>query len=300
MPAISKPTLNDLTAFAAVASHRSFRKAALELGLSPSSLSHTLRTLEQTVGVRLLNRTTRSVSLTEAGARFLSRLGPALRDLDAALGEVETFRDVPGGTVRINAPETAIRILVRHVLPVFVERYPDVAVDMVAEDKLVDIVAEGFDAGVRLGEFLAQDMIAVRFAGEARFIAVAAPAYVARKGRPKTPDDLASHECIRHRLPGGRLYHWEFERRGQEIRIDVPGKVTLNRQEPMVEAATAGIGIAYVLERVASPHLGSGALIDLLPEWCPEIPGMFLYYPGHRQVPSALRAFIDTVKEVLP
>lgn len=300
MPAISRPTLNDLMAFAAVASHRSFRKAALELGLSPSSLSHTLRTLEQTVGVRLLNRTTRSVSLTEAGARFLARLGPALRDLDGAFGEVESFRDVPGGTVRINAPETAIRMLVRHVMPVFVERYPDVAVDLVAEDKLVDIVAEGFDAGVRLGEFLPQDMVAVRFAGEARFIAVASPAYVARMGHPQVPDDLASHQCIRHRLPGGRLYRWEFERHGQEMRIDVPGRVTLDRQEPMLEAAVAGIGIAYVLERVAEPHLRAGSLIDLLPDWCPEIPGLFLYYPGRRQVPFALRAFIDTLKEVLP
>jgi DNA-binding transcriptional LysR family regulator len=297
---MSKPTLNDLTAFSAVAAHRSFRRAALELGLTPSSLSHTVRTLEQSMGVRLLHRTTRSVSLTEAGARFLARLGPALRDLEGALREVESFRSVPGGTVRINAPEGAVRILVRRILPVFRERYPDVALDFVSEGKLVDIVAEGFDAGVRLGEFLPQDMVAVRFGGQARFIAVAAPSYVARMGRPKAPDDLAVHECIRHRLPGGRLYRWEFERHGQEMRIDVPGSVTLDRMEPMLDAAIAGIGVAYLMEHLAAPHIRDGDLIDLLPDWCPEIPGLFLYYPGHRQVPAALRAFIDTLKELLP
>jgi DNA-binding transcriptional LysR family regulator len=297
---MAKPTLNDLTAFAAVATHCSFRRAAIELGLAPSSLSHTLRTLERNMGVRLLNRTTRSVALTEAGERLLARLRPALRELDMALGEVDSFRDEPTGTVRINAPETAARILVNAVLPTFRERYPQIAVDIVAEGRLIDIVGEGFDAGVRLGESVPQDMVAVRFGGNARFIAVAAPSYVRRMGTPQTPGDLLAHDCIRHRMPSGKLYRWEFEQHGEEVRIEAPGALTLDHMGLMLEAAVAGLGIAYLLASVAAPHIAEGQLVPLLPDWCPEIPGTYLYYPGHRQVPPALRAFLDTVKELLP
>jgi DNA-binding transcriptional LysR family regulator len=295
-----KPTLNDLTAFAAVATHRSFRCAAIELGLAPSSLSHTLRTLERNMGVRLLNRTTRSVALTEAGERLLARLRPALRELDMALGEVDSFRQEPSGTVRINAPETAARVLVSAVLPIFRQRYPQVAVDIVAEGRMIDIVADGFDAGVRLGESVPQDMIAVRFDGQARFIAIAAPSYIERMGRPQVPDDLEAHQCIRHRMPSGKLYRWEFEQHGQEVRIEVSGMLTLDHMGLMLEAAVAGLGIAYLLESVARPYLEEGRLVALLGDWCPVIPGTYLYYPGHRQVPPALRVFIDTVRELLP
>lgn len=299
-PSVLKPTLNDLTAFAAVAEHRSFRRAADELGLAPSSLSHSMRTLERNLGVRLLNRTTRSVSPSEAGERLLARLGPALRDVDLALNEVDAFRSGPSGTVRINAPEPAARLLLEHVVPVVLGRHPAVEVDLVVERRFVDIVAGRFDAGVRLGESVPQDMIAVRFAGDARFLAVAAPPYLSDAGTPASPDDLAGHACIRHRLASGKLYRWEFERHGQEVAIDVPGRLTLDDPGLMALAAADGLGIAYVSEREARPYLAAGRLVSVLDDWCPHIPGLFLYFPGHRRVPPALRAFIDTLKEALP
>ncbi|MET0904743.1 MAG: LysR family transcriptional regulator, partial [Tardiphaga sp.] len=226
-----KPTLGDLTALAAIVAHRSFRKAADELGLSPSTLSHTMRVLEQNIGVRLLNRTTRSVSPTEAGERLVSRLQPVLRDLDSALQEVDAFRSRPSGTLRINANESAARLLMASVVPTFLARHPEMALDLVTEGRLIDIVADGFDAGIRLGEALPQDMIAVRFGGEARFVAVASPAYLKGRTLPQTPDDLKQHACIRFRMPSGKLYRWEFEKHGQEMAIDVPGALTLDHVE---------------------------------------------------------------------
>ena len=295
-----RPTLADLGAFAAIAAHQSFRKAADELGQSPSTLSHAMRTLEATLGVRLLHRTTRSVAPTEAGTRLLARLRPLLHDFDAALSEVDAFRDGPSGTLRINANETAARLLLRAVMPRFMARHPAVTLDLVTEGRLVDIVAEGFDAGVRLGESLPQDMVAVRFGGDTRFRAVAAPAYLDARGEPATPDDLEGHSCIRHRMPSGKLYRWEFERNGQELAVNVPGALTLDHLGLMVEAAADGLGIAYVNERAARAHLADGRLLPVLSEWCPAIPGLFLYYPGHRQVPGALRAFIDILKKAVP
>lgn len=295
-----KPTLNDLTAFAAVAGHRSFKRAADQLGFAPSSLSHTMRALEKNLAVRLLNRTTRSVSLTEAGERLLARLTPALRDVELALAEVESFRSTPSGTVRINAPETAAQMLLTHVVPVIQARYPDLGIDLVVEGRLVDIVASSFDAGVRLGESVPQDMVGVRFGGNTQFLAVAAPAYLKRAGIPAVPDDLHRHACIRHRMPSGKVYQWEFARHGQEVSIDVPGLLTLNQISLMVEAAVATHGIAYVPESAVRPYLRSGRLVAVLKDWSPTIPGLFLYYPGHRQVPPGLQAFINTVREVLP
>ena len=294
---MSKPSLADLSVFSAIATHRSFRKAADELGLSPSTLSHLIRTLEANLGIRLLNRTTRSVSPTEAGTRLLARLGPLMRDFEQALDEIDAERGRVGGTLRINANETTARLLLREVVPVFLERHPEAAVDLVTEGRLVDIVAEGFDAGVRLGEAVPQDMVAVRFGAAVRFLAIAAPAYLAARGTPKTPDDLAGHACIRHRLPSGKLYRWEFERHGQALAIDVPGTLTLDHAGLMVEAAADGLGIAYVAEHAARAQLDDGRLVPVLADWCPPIPGLFLYYPGHRQVPGVLRAFIDVLKE---
>ena len=294
------PTLSDLKAFAAVAAHRSFRKAADELGLSASSLSHVVRTLEQNLGVRLLNRSTRSVALTEVGERLLVRLGPTLHDLQAALDEVASFGERPRGSLRINANETAARLLLQTAVPIFLDRFPDVALDLVTEGRLVDIVAQGFDAGVRLGEALAQDMIAVRFGGDVRFIAVASPDYLARHGVPNVPEDLKGLNCIRNRLPSGKLYRWEFEKRGREVTLDVSGALTLDHIGLMVESAVDGLGIAYVPERAAKPYLDEARLVAVLEDWCPSIPGLFLYYPGRRHVPSPLRAFIDVLREVLP
>jgi DNA-binding transcriptional LysR family regulator len=294
----AKPSLGDLTALAAIAAHRSFRKAADELGLSPSTLSHMMRVLEQNMGVRLLNRTTRSVSPTEAGERLVGRLQPLLRELDSALAEVDVFRSRPSGTLRINANESAARMLVASVVPTFLARHPEMALDLVTEGRLIDIVADGFDAGIRLGEAVPQDMVAVRFGGAVRFLAVASPAYLEGRAPLQTPDDLKDHACIRFRLPSGKLYRWEFERHGQQIAVDVPGALTLDHVELMIEAATAGLGIAYAPERSVRPLLARDALISVLDDWCPPIPGLFLYYPGHRHVPPGLRAFIDVLKEV--
>ena len=295
-----KPTLSDLTAFASICAHRSFRQAADELQLSPSTLSHIMRTLEANLGVRLLNRTTRSVSTTEAGERLIQRIQPLLRDFNLALEEVDDFRGGPGGTLRINANEPAARLLMRSVVPVFLAQNPDVELDLVTDGRLVDIVAAGFDAGVRLGEAVPLDMIGVRFGGEVRFLAVAAPGYLADHPAPMTPDDLAQHRCIRIRLPSGKLYRWEFEQRGQEIAVDVPGPVTLDHPGLMAEAAVDGVGIAYVSDRTAAPYLERGELQVVLDDWSPRVPGLFLYYPGRRHVPRALQAFIAVVRKVLP
>ena len=295
---MAKPTLADLTAFSAIAAHRSFRRAADALGVSRSSLSHTMKTLEHDLGIRLLHRTTRSVSPTEAGERLLVRLTPALRDLDQALDGVAGDRGRPSGTLRINVNETAARMLLDAVVPRFLQRYPDMALDLVAEGRLVDIVEQGFDAGVRLGEAVPRDMVAVHMGGDTRFLAVASPAYLADRPTPAVPDDLRQHCCIRHRLPSGKRYRWEFEKHGQEVAIDVPGVLTLDHTGLMVEAAIKGLGIAYVSERAVRTCLDDRRLVTVLDDWCPWIPGLCLYYPGHRHVPAGLKAFIEVLKEI--
>ncbi|MDX3927160.1 MAG: LysR family transcriptional regulator [Shinella sp.] len=293
-----RPSLNDLAAFAAVASHRSFRRAADIMGVSRSALSHAIIGLEAKLGVRLLNRTTRSVSLTQAGARLLARLDPVLQDLDQALDTLSEERGTPSGTLRINANKSGARILLADVVPRFLDLYPDVELDLVSEGRLVDIVEQGFDAGVRLLEAVPKDMVAVKFGGDVRFIAVAAPSYLDGKARPHTPDDLYAHCCVRQRLPSGKRYRWEFSKRGAEVAIDVPGNLTLDDNDLLVQAAADGRGIAYVPEYFAQPFLGTGQLVTVLDDWCPPTPGLALYYPRSRHVPSPLRAFIDLLREV--
>lgn len=301
MLTISQPTLNDMRFFIAVAEHRSFRKAADALGVAPSTLSHALRNMESNLDIRLFHRTTRSVSLTEAGEQLLDRLRPALVNLEEAMGTVDSFRTGgTSGTVRINTSDGAARLLTRHVVPEMRKRYPDVAIDLVTEGRLVDIVAGGFDAGARLGETVPLDMVAVRFGPPFRFVAVASPDYFKTRPRPVVPDDLHSHDCIRHRFPSGKIYHWDFEKQGQEISIDVSGPLTLDRHDLMVDAARQGLGIAYVSEIYAARAIASGDLVTVLDDWLPEIPGLFLYYPDHRRVPPALRAFIDVMKSLDP
>jgi len=293
------PTLGDLSAFTAIVAHGSFRKAADELGLSPSTLSHMIRTLEANIGVRLLHRTTRSLSTTEAGERLVNRLRPVLRDLDMALEEVNMFRDRPSGVLRINTSESAAWLLVKTVVPAFLERYPDMALDLVTDGRLIDIVAGGFDAGVRLGEALPQDMIAVQFGGPVRFLTVASPTYLASRPALHTPDDLQHHACIRVRMPSGKPYRWEFAKQGQELVVDVPGPLTLDHPGLMAECAAQGMGIAYVAASTAQSYLNAGTLVTVLPDWCPDIAGLFLYYPGHRHVPLGLRAFISVLHEYM-
>jgi DNA-binding transcriptional LysR family regulator len=293
----ARPELSDLTAFAAIATHKSFRKAAEELRVSPSTLSHRMRTLESRMGVRLLHRTTRSVATTEAGSALLARLQPVFRELDAALAEVNDLQGGPRGSVRINANMAGARLLLQEAVPAFLRRFPGMHVDIVTEGRLVDIVAEGFDAGVRLEDSVPQDMVAVRFGGATRFVAVASPRYLKQHEAPRTPADLLKHACVRHRMRSGRIYRWEFERRGQSCSIDVQGPLTLDDHHLMAQAAADGLGIAFVAERGLTQALKTGKLVVVLDEWCPRIPGLALYYPGHRQVPAALRAFVEVLRE---
>lgn len=294
---MTRPSLNDLAAFIAVASHRSFRRAADELGAAPSTLSHAMRTLEERMGVRLLNRTTRSVSPTAAGLQLLDRLRPALGQLDAALESVAAFRGRVAGSVRINAPRLGAAIIVRDVLPLMSARFPDVTLDIVVEGELVDIVSGGFDAGVRQVGLIPRDMIALPLSGTLRFICVAAPAYLDRAGIPATPDELKRHRCIGHRLPSGKLYRWEFEQAGEAMTVDVNGSVVLDDEDLMVDAAIRELGIAYVAGPAASAALATGELREVLSPWMQAVDALAVYFPGHRAVPPPLRAFLDIVRE---
>ncbi len=292
----NRPALDDLAALSAIAHHRSFRRAADELGVSRSALSHTVRALEARLGVSLLRRTTRSVAPTEAGTRLLDRLRPLLDAFDAALGEVAAGRDEATGTVRINTSAGAADLLLDRIVPVFMARHPAASLELVTDEGLVDIVAEGFDAGVRLIEAVPRDMIAIPFGGPARFVSVASPAYLARHPAPRTPQDLHAHACLRFRLRSGRLYRWEFARHGQEVAVDVPGALTLDQPRLMLQAAIAGLGIAFGPERLSSPYVAQGALLTVLDDWCPRWPGLCVYYPRHRHMTAALRAFLDVVR----
>ncbi|HEY8016092.1 MAG TPA: LysR family transcriptional regulator [Dongiaceae bacterium] len=288
--------LTDLSAFVAVATHRSFSRAAAALGLSPSALSHTVRGLEERLDLRLLNRTTRSVAPTEAGERLLERLRPALRDIDDALEDANVFRDKPAGRLRLNVPRSAAVLLLAPVITRFVQTYPEMQLEIATEGRFVDIVAAGFDAGVRFGESVERDMVAVRISADLRMAVVGSPAYFRDHPKPRKPHDLTDHACIRFRLPGGSLYRWEFEKAGESMEVEVGGPLTLGDQELMLGAAIDGAGLAIVLERHARPHLSAGRLKRVLSDWCPPFPGYFLYYPSRRQVPAGLRAFIDMMR----
>jgi len=295
---MQQPDLDDMRAFVAIATRRSFRQAADELGVSPSTLSHMMRVLEEKLGVRLLHRTTRSVAPTEAGELFLRRIEPLLRELGAALEDVSGASERLGGTLRINAGEPVARLLLLDAVPVFQQRYPEVGLDLFVDNRLVDIVAEGFDAGVRLAEAVPQDMHMVPFGPPVRFLPVASPAYLAGRTIPRVPDDLRSHRCIHIRMQSGKVYSWEFARHGETIVIDPPGSLTLNQIGLMIDAAVEGRGIAYVPEVAARGPLADGRLLRLLEDWCQPSSSLALYYPGHRHVPAALRAFIGVLQEV--
>ncbi|VVN43855.1 LysR family transcriptional regulator [Pseudomonas fluorescens] len=293
-----KSGLLELNAVVAVATHRSFRRAAIELGMSPSALSHAVASLEQRLGVRLFHRTTRSVSLSEAGEKFLIRIQPALREISAAMEAVNDFRETPTGTLRLNTSEGAAQMLMTPVVLEYLNRYPDMRVDIVTDRGFVDIVARGFDAGIRLAESVPQDMIAISISPPLRFAVVGSPAYFAKFSKPRVPGDLAAHNCIRVRFPSGTIYKWEFERRGEEQILDVSGSLTLDNPHLMIEAALQGAGLAWMNEFAVSSHLASGELIRVLEDWTPSFPGLSLYYPANRHMPASLRAFINLVREV--
>ncbi|MEB0223264.1 LysR family transcriptional regulator [Pseudomonas sp. 10S4] len=295
---MQKMGLLELNAVVAVSTHRSFRRAADELGMSPSAMSHAIAALEQRMGVRLFNRTTRSVSLSEAGEQFLARVRPALHEISAAMEAVNQFRDTPSGTLRINATEGAVQMLMTPVVVEFLKRYPDMRLDIVTDTALVDIVADGFDAGIRLSDSVPLDMIAVPCSPPLKFAVVGSPDYFARHPKPRSPTDLAGHSCIRTRFASGTLYRWEFEKRGQQQIIDVNGPLTLDSHQLIVDAALQGVGLACTNEHSIAGHLAAGRLIRVLQDWLPPYPGLCLYYPANRHVPAGLRAFIELVREV--
>ena len=285
-----------LASFLAIARHKSFRRAADELGCTPSALSHALRGIEERLDLRLVNRTTRSVALTEAGERLFNRVMPAFRDISDALEDLNSFRSAPVGALRINAAKASAELVLLPMVTRFLHAYPEVTVDIVVDNGLADVVAGGCDAGVRFGETIAGDMIAVPLGPRQRSAIIAAPDYFKRREVPTHPRDLLSLPCIRYRFADGRFYRWEFERGGTELEIEVQGRLTLDDQDLMVDAALNGAGIAYVFEGLVERHLAEGRLVRVLEDWCPYYPGFFLYYPGRRQLPAALRAFVDFIK----
>lgn len=289
--------LADLTAFVTVAERLSFRAAASQLGVTPSALSHTMRQLEERLGVRLLHRTTRSVSLTDAGLRLLERLRPAIGQIDEALEDLNEARQKPSGRLRIYATHMAALTVVALVWARFLSTYPEVHLELAVEEASVDIVSRGFDAGIGPRDRAAADMVAVRVMGPMKVAVVGSPAYFASHPPPRTPEDLSRHACVQYRRAvNGAVFDWPFERDGKQWRIPVEGQVMVNSPDLSVRAALDGLGVAYTIEALAEPFLRLGQLVSILEDWSPSFEGLFLYYPGHRQVPAALRAFIDMIR----
>ncbi|MGY3694139.1 DNA-binding transcriptional LysR family regulator [Bradyrhizobium sp. USDA 3240] len=289
--------LRDLDAFVAVARTRNFRRAALESRVSVSSLSQRLRDMEERLGVRLMNRTTRSVALTEAGELLLARVAPAMVNVADAITEVRGLRAEPSGRLRINAPPPAVDLVLAPMIAPFLARYPQVELDVVAESAFVDVVAQGFDAGVRYGEHLAQDMIAVQLGAPQRYAVVASRDYVAKHGRPTHPKDLLAHACIRSRFSNGVMFDWEFEKSGRVVKISPPAKLTATYLGLALRAVHDGVGYWATFEGYVRYGIKSGALVSVLDDWCPPFDGPFLYYPSRRQPPPALAAFVSFVAD---
>ncbi|MGH8389240.1 MAG: LysR family transcriptional regulator [Pseudomonas sp.] len=287
------PSAADLSTFLSVASHLNFSRAAVELGLTPSALSHSVRTLENRLGVRLFNRTTRSVGLTEAGERLYARLRPAFRDIDDALEDLNHFRDKPSGNLRITAGRQAAELVLLPLASKFLQAYPDVKLEIVADDGLVDVVAAGFHAGVRFGERLEADMVSLPISANMRSVVVGSPTLFEQYAVPQKPEDLHDLPCIRHRFPSGSLYRWEFERGGIAQEIEIDGPLTLGDVGLMVGPALQGVGVAYLFEDMVKAQIADGSLIQVLSDWCPFYPGLHLYYPSRRHVPATLKAFIE-------
>ncbi|QQP92867.1 LysR family transcriptional regulator (plasmid) [Skermanella sp. TT6] len=288
--------LDSFDVFAAIVRCGGFRAAALERGVSSSALSQTMNALEESLGIRLLNRTTRSVSPTEAGQRLLDRLAPALGDIQLAIAEIDELRDSPSGTLRINAPAPAVDHLLCPLVFDFMDVFPKVKIEIVSDAAVIDIVEQGFDAGVRFGKQLAQDMIAIPLGPSLRYAIVASPDYIDRRGLPRTPHDLVDHDCIRRRFPGGTLAAWRFVDGDEELEVTPAGRLTFSTVHNELQAALAGRGIAHVLDDYAKPHIRGGRLVELLRDWSPTLPHWFLYYPSRRLPSAAMRAFLDHMK----
>ena len=294
---MTRQNVPDLLAFLAVARERSFTRAAAKLGVSQSALSHTIRGLGERLGLRLLTRTTRSVAPTEAGARLFRTVGPRFEEIDAELAALTELREKPAGTIRITTGEHAAEAILWPVLAEFLPRYPDIKVELIVDDGLTDIVAERYDAGVRLGEQVAKDMIAVRIGPDFRMAVVGAPSYFDRRSKPKQPQDLTAHDCINIRLPThGGIYAWEFEKRGRELKVRVDGQWVFNSTALRLNAVLAGFGLAYLPEDRVQPLLAEGKLIRALEDWCAPFPGYHLYYPSRRQPTPAFALLVDALR----
>lgn len=289
--------INDILAFLAVAKKRSFTRAAAQLGVSQSALSHTIRRLEEQLGIRLLTRSTRSVAPTEAGERLIRTVGPRLQEIDDELSALTELREKPAGNIRITAGEHAAEAVLWPALARLLPRYPDIKVEISTDYGLTDIVAERYDAGIRLGEQVAKDMIAVRIGPDFRMAVVGAPAYFQRRSQPKKPQELTEHNCINIRLPTyGGLYAWEFEKRGRGLKVRVDGQLVFNTMGLRLKAVLAGLGLAYVPEDQVQAQLGDGRLIQVLEDWCAPFPGYHLYYPSRRQIAPAFALLVDALR----
>ncbi len=293
---MKRSQLSQLAVFAAVADHGSFRAAAKDLAIAPSAVSQAVAQLETALGITLLSRTTRSVHLTEAGQKLLTELAPALGNIDAALQTMQDMRDAPAGTVKISTPRSAAHIFLAPKFKSFGEAYPDIVLDIHIEDQFVDIVAAGFDAGIRLGESLAKDMIAVPLGRALRCPVVASPAYLEQYGTPQHPQDLIAHRCILKRYSSGSLHQWEFEKQGHRLDVTLNGPLILDDNHLLVQAALDGAGLVSLLEPSVADYLQKGMLTEVLPDWAQQFPGMYIYYPNRRNMRPALRAFIDFFK----
>ncbi len=297
---ISRTDLADYAYFLALAKHRSFRRAGLELGVSASALSHSLKGLEARIGVRLLNRTSRSVTLTAAGEDLHGALVAPFDAIETAVEGLNRYRDEPAGRISLNVMEQASALLLGPVLPVFVERYPGIAVDVTVTNHLVDVVAQGADAGIRWGGTVPEDMVAQRLSSDIRWVIVGAPGYIDRHGAPLHPRELAAHQCLRLRLGDDSIYHWEFDKDGEEIAIDVPGAITLDETQFAMTLALAGTGLAYLPEPIVAPLVTEGRLRLVLEDWASMGAGFHIYYPSRRQLPTGLRLLIDLIRELRP
>ena len=294
---MSRQNVNDLLAFLAVARERSFTKAAAKQGISQSALSHTIRALEERLGLRLLARTTRKVAPTAAGERLLQAVGPQFEKIESALAALSELREKPTGTIRITTNDHAVETILWPKLMKFLPKYPDIKVELIVEQGLTDIVAEHYDAGVRFGEQVARDMIAVRIGPDVRFAVVGAKSYFAKRPGPKEPRDLIAHDCINVRLPTyGGLYAWDFEKRNRNLKVRVEGQLAFNTTPQMINAALAGFGLAYVPEDLVRLHLAKGRLKRVLEDWCPPYSGYYLYFPSRRQQTPAFALLVDALR----
>jgi DNA-binding transcriptional LysR family regulator len=297
---IDRSNLADFAYFLAISKHRSFRRASLELGVSASALSHALKGLEDRLGIRLLNRTNRSVTLTAAGEGLRDALTEPFEAIGHAVDELNWFRDSPAGRIRLNVVQDAVPLILGPVMPTFVDRYPNIEIDLAVTNRMVDVVKEGYDAGIRYGGTVPQDMVAQRLSADIRWVVAAAPGYLERFGVPEHPEDLRNHRCLRLRLGNDRIYHWEFDRGDEHLAIDVPGAITIDEASAAMSFVHSGVGLLFVAEPIVAPSIEKGSLKLVLEDWASPGPGYFLYYPSRRQVPTGLRLLTELIREMRP